>query len=125
MAEELRASGRAILDHLNAIAERGPLVVQNLQARLCERIQSLVNDTGVTIEPGDVVRETAILADRCDIIRGNRPPASPYEPVPRNHRRAAKCGKEARVRSARDRPRDQHDRIQGERRAASAAWSSR
>jgi uncharacterized protein (TIGR00255 family) len=67
MAEELSASGRAILDHLNAIAERGPVVVQNLQARLCERIQSLVKNSGVTVEPGDVVRETAILADRCDI----------------------------------------------------------
>ena len=40
MADELRASGRAILEHLSAIAERGPLVVQSLQARLCERIQS-------------------------------------------------------------------------------------
>jgi uncharacterized protein (TIGR00255 family) len=38
-----------------------------LQARLCERIQALVKNSGVTIEPGDVVRETAILADRCDI----------------------------------------------------------
>jgi uncharacterized protein (TIGR00255 family) len=67
MADELRAMGRAILDHLNAIAERGPLVVQSMQARLCERIQSLVKNSGVTVEPGDVVRETAILADRCDI----------------------------------------------------------
>ncbi len=67
MADELRASGGAILDHLNAIAERGPSVVQGLQARLCERIQALVKNSGVTIEPGDVVRETAILADRCDI----------------------------------------------------------
>jgi uncharacterized protein (TIGR00255 family) len=67
MADELRASGRTILDHLNVIAERAPLVVQNLQARLCERIQSLVKDAGVTLEPGDVARETAILADRCDI----------------------------------------------------------
>jgi uncharacterized protein (TIGR00255 family) len=67
MAGELRASGRAILDHLNAIAERGPLVVQNLQTRLCERIQALMKDNGLTVEPKDVVRETAILADRCDI----------------------------------------------------------
>ena len=67
MADELRSLGRATLDHLNAIAERGPLVVQNLQARMCERIQSLVKDSGVTVEPSDVVRETAILADRCDI----------------------------------------------------------
>ncbi len=67
MADELRSLGRATLDHLNAIADRGPLVVQNLQARMCERIQSLVKDSGVTVEPSDVVRETAILADRCDI----------------------------------------------------------
>jgi uncharacterized protein (TIGR00255 family) len=52
---------------LNAIAERGPFVVQNMQTRLCERIQALMKDNGVTVEPKDVVRETAILADRCDI----------------------------------------------------------
>ncbi len=67
MADELRASGRAILEHLNAIAERGPLVVQSLQDRLRERIQSLLKNSGVTLEPADVARETAILADRCDI----------------------------------------------------------
>jgi uncharacterized protein (TIGR00255 family) len=67
MAQELGALGRAILEHLNAIAERGPVAVQTLQARLCERIQSLVKESGVTVEPKDVARETAILADRCDI----------------------------------------------------------
>ena len=67
MADELRASGHAILDQLSSIAERGPLVVSSAQARLCERVGALLKDSGVTVEPRDVVRETAILADRCDI----------------------------------------------------------
>jgi uncharacterized protein (TIGR00255 family) len=67
MADELRALGRAIVDQLTLIAERGPLVAQGAQARLCERVQALLKDSGVTLEPRDVVRETAILADRCDI----------------------------------------------------------
>jgi uncharacterized protein (TIGR00255 family) len=67
MADELLTLGLAILDHLNAIAERGPLVVQSLQDRLRERIQSLLKNSGLTLEPADVARETAILADRCDI----------------------------------------------------------
>ena len=52
---------------MNPIAERGPLVVQNLQKRLSDRVQALVKDKGVTVEPKDLVREVAILADRCDI----------------------------------------------------------
>ena len=68
MAAELSSLGREIRDHLSAIAERGPHGrAEALQARLCERIQSLVHDSGVTIEPKDLARETAILADRCDI----------------------------------------------------------
>ena len=67
MALELTALGRGIREHCSAIAERAPQAVQNLQARLCERIQGLVQASGVTIEARDVARETAILADRCDI----------------------------------------------------------
>jgi uncharacterized protein (TIGR00255 family) len=67
MAAELSALGRGILDHLSAIADRGPQAVQNLQARLLERIQALLHDSGGTVEARDVARETAILADRCDI----------------------------------------------------------
>jgi uncharacterized protein (TIGR00255 family) len=67
MALELSTLGREIRSHLGAIAERGPLAVLALQARLCERIEALVNSSGVTVEPKDLAREVAVLADRCDI----------------------------------------------------------
>jgi uncharacterized protein (TIGR00255 family) len=67
MAEELSTLGRAIELELDRIAERAPLVVEALQKKLQERVAALVEDTGVRIEPRDLARETAILADRCDI----------------------------------------------------------
>ncbi|MGC1723544.1 MAG: DUF1732 domain-containing protein, partial [Isosphaeraceae bacterium] len=51
---------------LGRIADRGPLVVQSYQKRLVERIGALVQDQGVTVEPKDLMREVAILADRSD-----------------------------------------------------------
>jgi uncharacterized protein (TIGR00255 family) len=67
MADELQNLAIAIQDHLTRIAERGPLVVQSYQKRLTERIKALVQDQGVTIDPKDLIREVAILADRSDI----------------------------------------------------------
>jgi uncharacterized protein (TIGR00255 family) len=59
--------GRSIGDHLDRIAGRAPLVVQAYQKRLRDRVQALVQEQGVTIEPQDLIREVAILADRSDI----------------------------------------------------------
>ena len=42
-------------------------MVQSYQKRLTERVQALVQDQGVTIDPKDLIREVAILADRSDI----------------------------------------------------------
>jgi uncharacterized protein (TIGR00255 family) len=67
MAEELQALGRSVESGLARIAHRGPLVVQSYQKRLVERIGALVQDQGVTVEPKDLIREVAILADRSDI----------------------------------------------------------
>jgi uncharacterized protein (TIGR00255 family) len=67
MAGELRSLGRAVEDHLARIADRGPLVVQGYQKRLTERVQALVQDQGITIDPKDLIREVAILSDRSDI----------------------------------------------------------
>ncbi len=66
MAEELQALGRLVESGLGRIADRGPLVVQSYQKRLVERIGALVQDQ-VTVEPKDLMREVAILADRSDI----------------------------------------------------------
>jgi len=67
MAAELTALCRGIDAQLSFIAERGPQVVQNIQKRMSERVQALLHDVGVTIEPTDLAREIAILADRGDI----------------------------------------------------------
>ncbi len=67
MAAELTALGRGIDAQLSLIADRGPQVVQNIQKRMSERVQALLHDNGVMIEPNDLAREIAILADRGDI----------------------------------------------------------
>lgn len=67
MAEELLVLGKGVATQLSRIAERGPDVVASYQKRLTERVQSLVEGHGVTIQPADLIREVAILAERADI----------------------------------------------------------
>jgi uncharacterized protein (TIGR00255 family) len=67
MGAELIALAREINEHLGRIADRGPTVVLYYQKRLTERIQTLLRGQGVAVEPSDLAREVAILADRCDI----------------------------------------------------------
>ncbi|MBV8382162.1 MAG: YicC family protein [Planctomycetaceae bacterium] len=67
MAAELLLLGKGVATQLDRISERGPEVVASYQARLVERVQALVQERGVTVEPKDVIREVAILAERADI----------------------------------------------------------
>ncbi|GAC1470468.1 MAG: YicC family protein [Isosphaeraceae bacterium] len=67
MAQELLVLGKSIASLLERIAARGPQVVIAYQKRLVERVQSLVQGQGVTVEPKDLIREIAILAERADI----------------------------------------------------------
>jgi uncharacterized protein (TIGR00255 family) len=67
MADELLALGSNISEHLGRVADRGPEVVSGYQARLVERVRSLVEGHGVEIETKDLIREVAILAERADV----------------------------------------------------------
>jgi uncharacterized protein (TIGR00255 family) len=67
MADELIALAGAMSSQLSLIAERSPQVIQNHQKRITERVSALLKPHDVTIEPKDLVREVAILADRSDI----------------------------------------------------------
>jgi uncharacterized protein (TIGR00255 family) len=67
MAEELISLAKSASAHLETIAERGPEVVASYQKRLTERVQSLLQGQGATVEPRDLVREVAIFAERADI----------------------------------------------------------
>jgi len=67
MGEELISLGHGVAQHLDRIIERVPIVVSSYQERLIERVQNLVEGRGIAIEPKDLVRETAILAERADV----------------------------------------------------------
>jgi uncharacterized protein (TIGR00255 family) len=67
MAEELIGLSKSASIQLEKIAERGPQVVASYQKRLTERVQSLLQGQGATVEPKDLVREVAIFAERADI----------------------------------------------------------
>jgi uncharacterized protein (TIGR00255 family) len=67
MAAELLSLGAAIGRLLEQVAARGPEIVAAYQDRLTERLRGLIQDQGVTIEPKDLIREVAILAERADI----------------------------------------------------------
>jgi len=67
MADELLALGRSIAGHLERVAGRGPEVVVAYGKRLTERVQSLLEGQGATVEPKDLIREVAIFAERADI----------------------------------------------------------
>ncbi|OJW23562.1 MAG: YicC family protein [Planctomycetales bacterium 71-10] len=67
MAAELSALGRSIRETLGKVADRAPRLVQGYQKRLTERVQALVQEHGVAVDPKDLIREVAILADRSDV----------------------------------------------------------
>jgi uncharacterized protein (TIGR00255 family) len=66
MAAELLGLGAAIGRLLEQVAARAPQVVAAYQDRLTERVRGLIQDKGITIEPKDLIREVAILAERAD-----------------------------------------------------------
>lgn len=67
MADELLVLGKAVAIQLGRIADRGPELIAAYHKRVAERVQSLVQDQGVTIEPNDLIREVAIFSERADI----------------------------------------------------------
>ena len=67
MAVELLALGKAVATQLDLIVARGPEVVSAYQKRLTDRVQSILQGEGITLEPKDLIREVAILSERADI----------------------------------------------------------
>ncbi len=67
MAAELKSLARGVAGNLARIVDRAPEVVQEYQTRLLERVAALLREQAVALEPRDVAREVALLADRVDI----------------------------------------------------------
>ena len=67
MAEDLLNNARSISVELNAIEVRAPLVVQSYRDRLIDRVNKLLAEAGIRAEPGEMIREVALFAERSDI----------------------------------------------------------
>jgi uncharacterized protein (TIGR00255 family) len=67
MAGDLAANARAIAAELAAVERRAPQVVDAYRGRLTERLNKLLGELGVQIQPADIVREVGIFAERSDI----------------------------------------------------------
>lgn len=67
MAADLAANCAAVAGELDAIDARAPLVRDAYRERLTERISKSLEQYNVTLEPGDLIRELSIYAERSDI----------------------------------------------------------
>ena len=67
MAADLAENGSAIAGQLAEIERRAPLVADAYRARLSERLGKILAEFDVALQPGDLVREVGIYAERSDI----------------------------------------------------------
>ena len=64
---DLQKQAALIEEHVATVPEIAPQVVEEYRQKVHERLQQVLHDHGVTLEPSDLVREVGIYADRCDI----------------------------------------------------------
>ena len=67
MADDLAANCRAIAAGVEEIQRRAPLVLEAYRTRLEERLNKVLAEHQVTLDPGDIIREVSLYADRGDI----------------------------------------------------------
>jgi uncharacterized protein (TIGR00255 family) len=67
LLKDLLVNRDLIADRLRLIRERAPANIAEYEKRLRSRIDSMLREAGVPIEPIDIIREIAIAAERTDI----------------------------------------------------------
>jgi uncharacterized protein (TIGR00255 family) len=67
MADNLRQNCQSISTELTAVERRVPFVSEGYRGRLHERVQKLLDEYRVTLNPSDLLREVSLFADRSDI----------------------------------------------------------
>jgi uncharacterized protein (TIGR00255 family) len=67
MAADLLSHGAIITREVERIAEFAPQVSQEFRRKLQQRLQDALQEAGVNVEPGDLLREVALFTDRADI----------------------------------------------------------
>ncbi len=67
MAADLIANCTTIANELTAIETRAPQVADSYRQRLTERLNKILADYQFSLQPGDLVREVSMYAERADI----------------------------------------------------------
>jgi len=67
LVEDLLKHHDVIVSRLTRIAERAPTVVQDYENRLRTRIDALLKEAKVHVEPVELIREVAVYAEKTDI----------------------------------------------------------
>ncbi len=67
MTADLAENGAVIAAQLAEIERRGPGVSEAYRARLGERVSKILAEFDTVLQPGDLVREVGIYAERSDI----------------------------------------------------------
>ena len=67
MEADLRKNCQAAAEALDAIETRAPLVVEAYRERLAGRLQKILAEHKIELEPGDIIKEVGLFAERGDI----------------------------------------------------------
>ena len=67
MAADLRSNCLSIVTELAEIERRAPLVAGGYRTRLTERLQTVLAEFQVSLNPTDLIKEVSIFAERSDI----------------------------------------------------------
>lgn len=67
LAADLTAQCKAVESGVARVAARTPAVAENYRQKLHDRIREALAQFGVTVDPGDLVRELCLFTDRSDI----------------------------------------------------------
>lgn len=67
MLNDMALNRAIIATELDAIEVRAPVVVESYQRRLLERLNHLLQQHDINVDPSDVIKEVGVFADRADI----------------------------------------------------------
>ncbi|MCB9845363.1 MAG: YicC family protein [Phycisphaeraceae bacterium] len=67
LREDLEGQRAIIVERLGQIAERAPEVSHEYETRLRTRLDRLLRELGVSVEPVELIREIAVYAEKTDI----------------------------------------------------------
>lgn len=67
MEQEMLQLVSHVEGELEQIRTRAPKVVEEYRTKLHERVGHLIRELGATVEPGDLIKEVAIFAERSDV----------------------------------------------------------